>query len=77
MAILLVRHGETVGNAARVLQRPDNPLNERGIRQAALLAERRFALGFAHVLCSDLVSTARGTSPQSSERPDREAATGP
>lgn len=55
MAILLVRHGETVGNAARVLQRPDSPLNERGIRQAAQLAERLFALGFAHVLCSDLV----------------------
>jgi probable phosphoglycerate mutase len=55
MAIVLVRHGETIGNAARVVQRPDVPLNERGVRQAALLAERLLALGFAHVLCSDLV----------------------
>jgi probable phosphoglycerate mutase len=55
MAILLVRHGETAGNAARVLQRPEVPLNERGLRQAALLADRLFAHGFAHVLCSDLV----------------------
>ncbi len=55
MTILMVRHGETAGNAARVVQRPDVPLNERGIRQAAQLAERLFAIGFAHVLCSDLV----------------------
>ena len=55
MTILLVRHGETGGNAARVVQRPDVPLNERGIRQAARLAERLLAHGFAHVLCSDLV----------------------
>jgi probable phosphoglycerate mutase len=55
MAILLVRHGETAGNASRVIQRPEVPLNERGMRQAALLAERLFALGFARVLCSDLL----------------------
>jgi probable phosphoglycerate mutase len=55
MAILLVRHGETVGNAARVVQKPEVPLNERGIWQAARLAERLFEIGFAHVLCSDLL----------------------
>jgi probable phosphoglycerate mutase len=55
MTILLVRHGETAGNATRVVQRQEIPLNERGIRQAAQLAERLFALGFAHVLCSDLL----------------------
>ena len=55
MTILLIRHGETAGNATRVVQWPDVPLNDRGIRQAALLAERLFAEGFAHVLCSDLV----------------------
>jgi len=55
MTILVVRHGETAGNAARVVQRPDVPLNERGIRQAAQLADRLFAMGFAHVLCSDLL----------------------
>ena len=55
MTILLVRHGQTGGNAARVVQRPEVPLNERGIQQAAQLAERLFAHGFVHVLCSDLL----------------------
>jgi 2,3-bisphosphoglycerate-dependent phosphoglycerate mutase len=55
MTILLIRHGETDGNAARVVQRPEVPLNERGLQQAAQLAERLVAYGFAHVLCSDLL----------------------
>ena len=54
MTILIVRHGETDGNAARILQRADVPLNERGIRQAQLLAQRLSAHGFVHLLCSDL-----------------------
>ena len=28
--LLLIRHGETVGNAARIVQRPDSPLSPRG-----------------------------------------------
>ena len=55
MTILLVRHGETDGNAARVLQRPEVPLNERGLRQAEQLAQRLAADGFVHILCSDLL----------------------
>jgi probable phosphoglycerate mutase len=55
MTILLVRHGETAGNAARVIQRADVPLNQRGIEQAARLARRLAELGFAHILCSDLL----------------------
>ena len=55
MTILIVRHGETDGNAARVLQRPDVPLNARGIRQAELLARRLHRRGFVHILCSDLL----------------------
>ena len=55
MTILIVRHGETDGNASRVLQRPDVPLNERGIRQAEQLAARLSAHGFVHILCSDLL----------------------
>jgi len=54
MTILVVRHGETDGNAQRVLQRADVPLNERGIRQAELLARRLSSHGFVHILCSDL-----------------------
>lgn len=60
MTILLVRHGETDGNAARVLQRPDVPLNECGIRQAEQLAQRLCAHGFTRIICSDL-SRARMT----------------
>jgi probable phosphoglycerate mutase len=54
MTILIVRHGETDGNAQRVLQRPDVPLNERGMRQADLLARRLSADKFVHILCSDM-----------------------
>ena len=39
MKLLLVRHGETAGNVQRTLQGPDDPLSERGRRQARALAE--------------------------------------
>ncbi len=38
--LLIVRHGETASNAARVVQTPGTPLNERGIGQAERLASR-------------------------------------
>jgi len=63
MSILLVRHGETAANVARIMQRPDVPLAPRGIRQAAQLAERLFGLGFVHVLCSDLVRAQMTAAP--------------
>jgi probable phosphoglycerate mutase len=63
MSILLVRHGETGGNAARIVQRPDVPLNEHGIQQAEQLAERLHAHGFDHVLCSDLVRARMTAAP--------------
>ena len=40
MSILLVRHGETALNAARVLQPPDTPLSPRGLAQAQAVAQR-------------------------------------
>jgi broad specificity phosphatase PhoE len=55
MSIILVRHGETAGNAGAVIQRPDVPLNDRGLLQAALVAERLARLGFVHILSSDLL----------------------
>jgi 2,3-bisphosphoglycerate-dependent phosphoglycerate mutase len=63
MTILLVRHGETDGNAARVLQRPDVPLNERGMDQAERVARRLAAHGFVHILCSDLVRARMTAAP--------------
>ncbi|MXX74141.1 MAG: histidine phosphatase family protein [Holophagales bacterium] len=38
--LLIVRHGETASNAARVVQTPGTPLNERGVGQAERLASR-------------------------------------
>lgn len=54
MTILLVRHGETALNVARVLQPPDTPLGEQGLRQAAAVA--RWLAGCAPValVASDL-----------------------
>jgi 2,3-bisphosphoglycerate-dependent phosphoglycerate mutase len=63
MTILLVRHGETAGNASRILQRADAPLNERGIRQAEQLAGRLFDHGFAHIVCSDLLRARMTAAP--------------
>ena len=63
MTILLVRHGETDGNAGRVLQRPDVPLNERGIHQAERVARRLAADGFVHILCSDLLRARMTAAP--------------
>jgi probable phosphoglycerate mutase len=55
MSILLVRHGETASNAARILQTPDIPLSERGIAQADRLAARLAKLGIAAIVSSDYV----------------------
>jgi probable phosphoglycerate mutase len=55
MTILLVRHGETDGNAGRILQRATVPLNERGMRQTEQLARRLFVHGYVHIVCSDLL----------------------
>jgi broad specificity phosphatase PhoE len=52
--ILLVRHGETPFNAARVVQPADTPLSERGLAQAACVARRVTELGAGLVLASDL-----------------------
>src|SRR5580698_11007656 len=63
MTILLVRHGETDGNAGRILQRPDISLNERGVLQADHLARRLVAHRFVHILCSDLVRARMTAAP--------------
>ncbi len=54
MAILLIRHGETDSNAARVVQTADAPLSARGCAQAERLGVRLAALGVARVCASDL-----------------------
>ena len=62
MSILLIRHGETALNVARVLQPADTPLSPRGVAQAEALAQRLAVLGVAAVISSDLpraLTTAR------------------
>lgn len=51
--LFLIRHGETVGNASRTVQLPDNPLSPRGVAQAERLARRLAAEGIAHIVSSD------------------------
>ena len=60
MSILLVRHGETPANAARVVQLPDAPLSLRGLAQAERLAERLALLGVGAIVTSDY-ARAHGT----------------
>jgi len=59
VAILLIRHGETAANAARVVQKPDAPLSARGEAQAGRLAGRLAGAGVARILASDLARAAR------------------
>src|SRR5712692_6798827 len=54
MSIFLIRHGETLGNASRTVQLPDNPLSPRGIVQAERLARRLEREGIGSILSSDL-----------------------
>ena len=54
MTILLMRHGETALNAARVLQPEDTPLSAIGLRQADALARRVASLAPAALVSSDL-----------------------
>ena len=60
MAIFLIRHGETLGNAARVFQFPDAQLSPRGVAQAERLAQRLASDGIRHIVSSDY-ARARGT----------------
>jgi broad specificity phosphatase PhoE len=53
MAIFLIRHGETLGNASRTVQLPDNQLSPRGVAQAERLARRLEPGGIAAILSSD------------------------
>jgi probable phosphoglycerate mutase len=56
--IYLIRHGETAGNAARILQKPDIPLSPRGNAQAERLARRLATVELAGILSSDMTRAA-------------------
>jgi probable phosphoglycerate mutase len=54
MSIILIRHGETAFNVARVFQPADTPLSERGISQAEALGKRMTSMGITAIISSDL-----------------------
>ena len=54
MSLLLIRHGETALNAARVLQPAGTPLSPVGLQQARAVAQRLRDSGAAALLSSDL-----------------------
>ncbi len=58
MLIFLIRHGETPGNARRIVQLPGIPLSSRGVAQAERLARRLGREGIARILSSDLARAA-------------------
>src|SRR5207245_701561 len=51
--LFLIRHGETEGNALRIVQHPHIPLSPRGIVQAERLALRLAGEGIAQIVSSD------------------------
>jgi probable phosphoglycerate mutase len=51
--LFLIRHGETEGNALRIVQHPHVPLSPRGLVQAERLARRLAAEGIARIVSSD------------------------
>ena len=54
MSLLIIRHGETALNVARVLQPADTPLSARGIEQAEALAHRLSTMNVSAIVSSDL-----------------------
>jgi probable phosphoglycerate mutase len=54
VTIYLIRHGETEGNRLRIVQPPELPLNDRGLRQAAAMARRLRYAGITRIVASDL-----------------------
>ncbi len=58
MLIFLIRHGETPGNARRIVQLPGIALSPRGVAQAERLARRLGREGIDRILSSDLARAA-------------------
>lgn len=56
--IFLIRHGETSGNALRIVQHPETPLSPRGVAQAERLGGRLAREGIARIVSSDFARAA-------------------
>lgn len=55
--LYFVRHGITEANEAGIIQGFDDPLSEKGRKQAEILADRLSSISFDKFLCSDMVRT--------------------
>lgn len=51
---LFLRHGRTRGNAQRIFQRPDEPLDEHGVGQAERAAAILTGASFTHIMASTM-----------------------
>jgi len=68
MAIVLVRHGESILNKAKVFQFPDTPLSDRGHLQAQKVGQRVADMNITRIIASDYErahSTAKAVSEHS------------
>jgi broad specificity phosphatase PhoE len=54
MAILLIRHGETLGNRNRIIQVAETPLSDRGLEQADRLGQRLSSAPITEIWTSHL-----------------------
>ncbi|MBC8056958.1 MAG: histidine phosphatase family protein, partial [Rhizobiales bacterium] len=52
MTLLLIRHGETALNVARVLQPAETPLSARGAAQAEALGQRLRGVNLCGIVAS-------------------------
>lgn len=51
----MLRHGTTDAIVQKIVQSVDEPLNQQGLKEAGVLAERTTALSFAHLVSSPTV----------------------
>lgn len=63
MNIILIRHGETPLNRARILQPSDTPLSELGQQQADAMARRLKDQPISAILSSDMTRAAQTAAP--------------
>ena len=68
MTILLIRHGETDGNASRIIQHPETPLNANGREQANRVAAKIAKIGNIEIILSSDYCRARETAEKISEK---------
>ncbi len=61
--IYFVRHGQTVANAAGLVQDAHDPLNDAGRAQAIVLAERAAKISFSELIVSDYERTRETVEP--------------